>query len=79
MHRPVILVSNRLLQSLSGGDYGLLTPHLMQVDRHNEALTPEFLADLLGAGRTTVTAVARALQAKGVIRGNYERLPPDGR
>ncbi len=170
MHRPVILVSNRLLQSLSGGDYGPLTPHLIQVDlergrllydpgdridtvnfpmdgvislmtlmesgaaiesatigregalglmaavaprkslsralvqtparaarisaaqldeawprsrdlvdRHNEALTQEFLADMLGVGRTMVTAVARALQAKGVIRGNYERLPPAGR
>lgn len=32
------------------------------------ALTQEFLADMLGVQRTTVTAVARALQAKGAIR-----------
>jgi CRP-like cAMP-binding protein len=32
------------------------------------ALTQEFLADMLGVQRTTVTAVARGLQEKGVIR-----------
>jgi CRP-like cAMP-binding protein len=32
------------------------------------ALTQEFLADMLGVQRTTVTAVARSLQSKGVIR-----------
>lgn len=32
------------------------------------ALTQEFLADMLGVQRTTVTAVARSLQAKGMIR-----------
>ena len=32
------------------------------------ALTQEFLADMLGVQRTTVTAVAGALQAKGLIR-----------
>jgi CRP-like cAMP-binding protein len=35
------------------------------------ALTQEFLADMLGVQRTTVTAVARALQEKGVI--SYRR------
>jgi CRP-like cAMP-binding protein len=32
------------------------------------ALTQEFLADMLGVQRTTVTAVARSLQEKGLIR-----------
>lgn len=32
------------------------------------ALTQEFLADMLGVQRTTVTAVARTLQDKGLIR-----------
>jgi len=32
------------------------------------SLTQEFLADMLGVQRTTVTAVAGALQAKGLIR-----------
>jgi CRP-like cAMP-binding protein len=32
------------------------------------ALTQEFLADMLGVQRTTVTAVARTLQEKGMIR-----------
>lgn len=32
------------------------------------ALTQEFLADLLGVQRTTVTAIARGLQGKGAIR-----------
>ncbi|MFZ5731029.1 MAG: Crp/Fnr family transcriptional regulator [Pseudomonadota bacterium] len=32
------------------------------------ALTQEFLADMLGVQRTTVTAVARSLQEKGAIR-----------
>jgi CRP-like cAMP-binding protein len=32
------------------------------------ALTQEFLADMLGVQRTTITVVARALQAKGLIR-----------
>ena len=32
------------------------------------ALTQEFLADMLGVQRTTVTAVARALQERDYIR-----------
>lgn len=38
----------------------------IDVDRVN--LTQEFLADMLGVQRTTVTAVAQQLQARGLIR-----------
>jgi CRP-like cAMP-binding protein len=39
-----------------------------RIDIDTVNLTQEFLADMLGVQRTTVTAVARALQAKGLIR-----------
>lgn len=39
-----------------------------RIDGDTVNLTQEFLADMLGVQRTTVTAVARSLQAKGVIR-----------
>ncbi len=39
-----------------------------RVDSDTIQLTQEFLADMLGVQRTTVTAVARSLQAKGLIR-----------
>jgi CRP-like cAMP-binding protein len=39
-----------------------------RIDSDTVNLTQEFLADMLGVQRTTVTAVARALQAKGLIR-----------
>lgn len=45
------------------------------------ALTQEFLADLLGVQRTTVTAVARSLQEKGYIRyrrGQMEIVDREG-
>lgn len=45
----------------------LLTCH-DRISEDRVALTQEFLADMLGVQRTTVTAVARALQEKGVIR-----------
>jgi len=45
----------------------LLTCH-DRISSDTVALTQEFLADMLGVQRTTVTAVARALQHKGVIR-----------
>lgn len=45
----------------------LLTCH-DRISSDTVALTQEFLADMLGVQRTTVTAVARALQEKGVIR-----------
>jgi len=45
----------------------LLTCH-DRISTDTVALTQEFLADMLGVQRTTVTAVARSLQAKGVIR-----------
>lgn len=45
----------------------LLTCH-DRISSDTVALTQEFLADMLGVQRTTVTAVARALQAKGAIR-----------
>ena len=45
----------------------LLTCH-DRISTDTVALTQEFLADMLGVQRTTVTAVARALQAKGAIR-----------
>jgi CRP-like cAMP-binding protein len=39
-----------------------------RIDSNRVALTQEFLADMLGVQRTTVTAVARALQASGLIQ-----------
>jgi CRP-like cAMP-binding protein len=45
----------------------LLTCH-DRISNNTVALTQEFLADMLGVQRTTVTAVARSLQAKGAIR-----------
>jgi CRP-like cAMP-binding protein len=45
----------------------LLTCH-DRISTDTIALTQEFLADMLGVQRTTVTAVARSLQAKGAIR-----------
>jgi CRP-like cAMP-binding protein len=39
-----------------------------RVDGDTVSLTQEFLADMLGVQRTTVTAVARVLQANGLIR-----------
>jgi CRP-like cAMP-binding protein len=45
----------------------LLTCH-DRISTNTIALTQEFLADMLGVQRTTVTAVARALQEKGAIR-----------
>ncbi len=45
----------------------LLTCH-DRISDDSMALTQEFLADLLGVQRTTVTAVARQLQEKGLIR-----------
>ena len=39
-----------------------------RIDSNRVALTQEFLADMLGVQRTTVTAVAGSLQAKGLIR-----------
>jgi CRP-like cAMP-binding protein len=39
-----------------------------RIDLDTVSLTQEFLADMLGVQRTTVTAVARSLQAKGLIR-----------
>ena len=45
----------------------LLTCH-DRISSDRIALTQEFLADMLGVQRTTVTAVARSLQKKGVIR-----------
>ncbi len=45
----------------------LLTCH-DRISNDTVALTQEFLADMLGVQRTTVTAVARSLQDKGAIR-----------
>ena len=45
----------------------LLTCH-DRISNNTVALTQEFLADMLGVQRTTVTAVARGLQHKGAIR-----------
>ncbi|MCA0355681.1 MAG: Crp/Fnr family transcriptional regulator [Proteobacteria bacterium] len=39
-----------------------------RIDTNTISLTQEFLADMLGVQRTTVTAVARTLQDKGLIR-----------
>jgi CRP-like cAMP-binding protein len=45
----------------------LLTCH-DRISNDTVALTQEFLADMLGVQRTTVTAVARSVQEKGAIR-----------
>jgi CRP-like cAMP-binding protein len=45
----------------------LLTCH-DRISADTVALTQEFLADMLGVQRTTVTAVARQLQERGLIR-----------
>jgi CRP-like cAMP-binding protein len=45
----------------------LLTCH-DRISTDTVALTQEFLADMLGVQRTTVTAVARSVQEKGAIR-----------
>ena len=45
----------------------LLTCH-DRISTNTIALTQEFLADMLGVQRTTVTAVARSLQEKGAIQ-----------
>lgn len=45
----------------------LLTCH-DRIAEDRIALTQEFLADMLGVQRTTVTAIARSLQARGMIR-----------
>jgi CRP-like cAMP-binding protein len=39
-----------------------------RIDSHTVNLTQEFLADMLGVQRTTVTAVAGSMQTKGLIR-----------
>lgn len=39
-----------------------------RIDSNTVSLTQEFLADMLGVQRTTVTAVAGSLQTKGLIR-----------
>ncbi len=39
-----------------------------RIDSNTVALTQEFLADMLGVQRTTVTVVARTLQGAGLIR-----------
>jgi CRP-like cAMP-binding protein len=52
-----------------------------RIDSDRIALTQEFLADMLGVQRTTVTVVARALQASGLIRysrGVVDILDRDG-
>lgn len=52
-----------------------------RIDNDTINLTQEFLADMLGVQRTTVTAVAGALQAKGLIsyrRGVVEILDRAG-
>ena len=58
----------------------LLTCH-DRIDSNRVALTQEFLADMLGVQRTTVTAVARAMQGAGLIqyrRGVVEILDRAG-
>jgi CRP-like cAMP-binding protein len=52
-----------------------------RIDTNRVALTQEFLADMLGVQRTTVTVVARTLQASGLIRysrGVVDILDRDG-
>ncbi len=52
-----------------------------RVDSDTYFLTQEFLANMLGARRTTVTAAAGALQRKGLIkysRGRIRIIEPEG-
>ncbi len=52
-----------------------------RIDSNTVNLTQEFLADMLGVQRTTVTAVAGSLQSKGLIRyrrGVVDILDRDG-
>jgi CRP-like cAMP-binding protein len=52
-----------------------------RIDTNRISLTQEFLADMLGVQRTTVTVVARTLQASGLIRysrGVVDILDRDG-
>jgi CRP-like cAMP-binding protein len=52
-----------------------------RVDSESYYLTQEFLANMLGARRTTVTAAAGALQRKGLIkysRGRIRIIDPEG-
>jgi CRP-like cAMP-binding protein len=52
-----------------------------RVQTESYFLTQEFLANMLGARRTTVTAAAGALQRKGLIkysRGRIQIVDPDG-
>jgi CRP-like cAMP-binding protein len=52
-----------------------------RIDTDTVSLTQEFLADMLGVQRTTVTAVARAMQANDMIRyrrGVIDILNRDG-
>ncbi|WP_395443086.1 Crp/Fnr family transcriptional regulator [Caulobacter sp. UC70_42] len=52
-----------------------------RIDGNTVNLTQEFLADMLGVQRTTVTAVAGSLQSKGLIRyrrGVVDILDRDG-
>ena len=52
-----------------------------RIDSDRVSLTQEFLADMLGVQRTTVTVVARTLQAAGLIRysrGVVDILDRDG-
>jgi CRP-like cAMP-binding protein len=52
-----------------------------RIDSNRVSLTQEFLADMLGVQRTTVTVVARTLQAAGLIRyrrGVVDILDRDG-
>jgi CRP-like cAMP-binding protein len=52
-----------------------------RVESETYHLTQEFLANMLGARRTTVTAAAGALQRKGLIqysRGRIKIVDPDG-
>jgi CRP-like cAMP-binding protein len=45
-----------------------------RIDSNTVSLTQEFLADMLGVQRTTVTAVAKALQDEGLIRTGRGRI-----
>ncbi|MGA2536838.1 MAG: Crp/Fnr family transcriptional regulator, partial [Terracidiphilus sp.] len=45
-----------------------------RVDSHTYSLTQEFLANMLGARRTTVTAAAGELQRKGLIKYSRGRI-----
>jgi CRP-like cAMP-binding protein len=49
-----------------------------RLDTDVVALTQEFLAQMLGVRRTTVTELARGLQSKGLVRGKIEILDREG-